>query len=71
MLASRLSNQFNMKLLRTSDLLRERMTESDERGRIALQDLGDELDGRTEGTWVLDSLRQVLQGDANSTDIGC
>ena len=69
MLASRLSDQFNMKLLRTSDLLRAMATESDGRGRIALQDLGDELDRRTQGGWLLGSLRQMLQGEAISTNI--
>ena len=69
MLASRLSDRFNMKLLRTSTLLRAEMTGSDELGRTALQDLGDKLDLRTEGTWVLDSLRQMLQGEATSTNV--
>ena len=69
MLASRLSDRFNMRLLRTSALLRAMVTGAHERGRIALQDLGDELDQRTKGTWVLDSLRQVLQGEATSTNV--
>ena len=69
MLANRLSDRFNMKLLRTSALLKAMMTGSDEFGRTALQDLGDELDRRTEGTWVLDSLRQMLQGEATSTNV--
>ena len=69
MLAGRLSNRFNMKLLRTSDLLRATMAGANECGRIALQDLGDELDRRTRGTWVLDSLQQLLQGEEPSTNV--
>lgn len=69
MLASRLSDRFNMKLLRTSAVLRALMPPSSQGGRIALQDLGDELDTRTEGTWVLNSLRQMLQGEATSTNV--
>ena len=69
MLAGRLSDRFKMKLLRTSDLLRATMAGSNESGRIALQDWGDELDRRTQGTWVLDSLRQMLQGEEPSTNV--
>ena len=69
MLASRLADQFNMKLLRTSDLLRARMTGSNERSRIALQDLGDELDRSTEGTWVLDGLRLMLEDEVTTTNV--
>ena len=69
MLARRLSNRFNMKLLRTSEMLRGRMLDSDKYGRIALQDLGDALDIGTEGAWVLDGLRQELERDSVSTDI--
>jgi adenylosuccinate synthase len=69
MLASRLSGRFNMKLLRTSALLRAMLPKSNEPGRIALQDLGDELDQRSKGTWVLESLRQMLQGEATGTNV--
>ena len=69
MLAGRLSDRFNMRLLRTSDVLRAMMTEAHEHGRIALQDFGDELDQSTKGTWVLDNLRKMLQGDAASTNV--
>ena len=69
MLAGRLSDRFNMKLLRTSALLRAMMTREHERGRIALQDFGDKLDQKTKGTWVLDNLRQTLQGDSTSTNV--
>ena len=69
MLASRLSDRLKMKLLRTSDLLRATMTGSNASGRIALQDWGDELDRRTQGTWVLDSLRQMLQGEEPGTHV--
>ena len=69
MLAGRLSDRFNMKLLRTSSLLRAMMTESNGRSRIALQDLGDELDRRTQGRWVLDSLRQLFQRESINTNI--
>ena len=69
MLATRLSDRFNMKLLKTSTLLRETMPRSDGLGRAALQDLGDELDRRTKGRWVLDSLRRMLQEEAASTNV--
>ena len=69
MLAGSLSDRFKMKLLRTSDLLRATMARSNESGRVALQDWGDELDRRTQGTWVLDSLRQMLQGEESSTNV--
>ena len=69
MVASELSDRFHMKLLRTSDLLRAMMTGSEVLGRTALQDQGDELDRRTKGMWVLDSLHQMLQGEATSTHV--
>ena len=69
MLANQLANRFNMKLLRTSAVLRAKMARSDEPGRIALQDFGDELDQSTSGAWVLDSLRQMLEAEATSTNV--
>ena len=69
MLAYQLANRFNMKLLRTSAVLRAKMARSDEPGRIALQDFGDELDQSTSGAWVLDSLRQMLEAEATSTNV--
>ena len=69
MLASRLSDRFNMNLLKTSALLGVMMTESCQRGRIALQDRGDDLDRITQGRWVLDGLRQMLQREATSTNV--
>ena len=69
MLANQLANRFNMKLLRTSAVLRAKMAKSDEPGRIALQDFGDELDQSTSGAWVLDSLRQMLEAEATSTNV--
>ena len=68
MLAGRLSDRFEMKLLRTSDVLRSLMAEAENISRTTLQDLGDELDSRTRGTWVLESLRQML-GKESSTDV--
>ena len=69
MLAGRLADRFNMSLLRSSALLRAMMTGAEEFGRTPLQDLGDELDRRTGGTWVLDSLRLMLRGEATSTNV--
>ena len=69
MLANRLANRFNMKLLRTSAVLRAKMARSAEPSRIALQDFGDELDQSTSGAWVLDSLRQMLEAEAISTNV--
>ena len=69
MLASRLSGRFNMKLLKTSDLLRAKMTGSEQPGRVALQDKGDELDRLTQGTWVLDGLSRMLGSESAGTSV--
>ena len=69
MLARRLSDRFNMKLLRTSDLLRAMMTESERPGRVALQHKGDELDQLTRGTWVLDALSLMLGTESVGTSV--
>ena len=62
MLARRLADQFDMWLLRTSDLLKSSITATDDTGRAALQREGDRLDEQTEGRWVLDGLDRGLRG---------
>ena len=68
-LARMLSDRFNMKLLRTSDLLRAVMTGPEQPGRISLQQRGDELDRLTQGTWVLDGLSRLLRGESAGTSV--
>ena len=69
MLARRLSNSFNMKVLRTSNLLRAQMPGSDRPNRGALQRKGDELDRLSQGKWVLEGLSQILEGESGRTSI--
>ena len=69
MLGSRLSEQFKMQLLRTSDLVRSLITESNSPSRTALQRKGDDLDKQTHGRWVLDALSQAVCSTAMSTSI--
>ena len=69
MLARRLSGQFDMRLMRTSDWLRARVAESDQAGRATLQSLGDHLDRQTQGRWILDNLSIALSDTDTSTSI--
>ena len=69
MLAQRLSDVFGMKVLKTSDILRASLKESGQTDRVALQNMGDRLDERTGGKWVLDGLALLLQGTALSTSV--
>ena len=68
-LARRLSDRFNMKLLRTSDLLRAVMTEQERPGRFALQNKGEELDRLSQGRWVLDGLSRVLGRESTEKSV--
>ena len=69
MLARRLSGQFDMRLMRTSDWLRARVAESDQAGRATLQSLGDHLDRQTQGRWILDNLSIALSDTDTSASI--
>ena len=68
MLARRLSEEFNIKHLRTSDWLKSRISKSGEAGRAALQREGDYMDRLTHGKWVLDGVIQALR---EPDEIGC
>ena len=61
-LAHSLADRFDMRLLRTSDLLKHRITGTDPFGRGTLQSMGDQLDRETKGRWVLDGLARELRG---------
>ena len=68
-LARRLSDGFNMKQLRTSDLLRSTMEGTERPSRAALQQKGDELDRLTQGKWVLDGVSRLLGSESARTSV--
>ena len=55
-LAKSLAERFNMSILKTGDILQDKVREDLISNRIALQNKGDELDRNTRGRWVLEEL---------------
>ena len=66
-LSNELASQFHMTVLKTRDLLDERLRSSGRTGRASLQAEGDRLDRRTQGIWLLEELQRRLH--ATSQDL--
>src|SRR6266571_511165 len=60
-LAELLAVRFNMKVVKTKQLLMSSLASKGETGgRISLQDEGDKLDKRTKGMWIADELAKLV-----------
>ena len=59
-LSEGLSRHYRMKIFKTSEFLKGRITKGQQIDRKILQDMGDKLDAETGGKWVLDELIKWL-----------
>jgi len=60
-LSEGISKYYNAEVFKTSEFLKSRFTEGKQLDRKILQDMGDELDEKTKGKWVLDGLNNWLE----------
>ena len=68
-LAQGLGKQFAIRVIRTRDLLESLVARRVRSQRVSLQQVGDRLDRRTRGKWVLEELDRQLRDDTRQTDV--
>ncbi len=68
-LAQGLEKQFDLRIVRTRDLLEELVARRGRPRRVNLQQAGDRLDRQTKGKWVVQELDRQLRGETRKTDV--